>query len=679
MQAKTPYVARLQCYSHRKRQRLCARLSQLIKANLFFILAIFSAPMPSTLANANYEALLSSVSSPLPEYGLVISPDGNTAVFSRMSGAWGNRDNQSTLYVTHKHSGEWTPPKHLFGNSFKAGDPFFSLDGTSLFFTTNQTLNGDQKSDKDIWLAEHKTGKFTNPRPLTVVNSSTMESSPVLTANGSLYFSSMRPGGIGAGDIWVSRSIDGAFQTPENLGAPVNTVHGEWNVFVEKDERYILIEASGRPDAKSASGDLYLYEKKGDNWDPAIPLSHINTTGSDLMPRLSSDEKTFFYTSSGAWKSKDTEILQIKASDFLSPPAKNLKRSLMVVSRSNHEAVALDPDTLEVMALRKAVDAYTESRNLNHKADTFLHARTAYRLARKQYVNSPAELAIHTHRYAVAAATYREPIALTLFEETLDLLVRAYGRDNAELSLALVDAADEALTRDEPEKAYAWYDKARDILMAKVQNADLQRARIYMGLARLYMNSGELDKAKDQAEKSFSILNNKAHNAPNRIKANIYFRYGDVQKALNNNSVALDAYNQSLQLFKKKDPRERTILTLHIRLVEINHKLGDSEQATVHCISAQKYENDRNMGIGWPIYDPTGKTTSQKKTKTGQILAGYTRGADCRVRDIVIHKVTGISETEAIRILEQVYIPPRLSDGTLHPNQRVGQTNINVY
>jgi len=350
MQAENPHVSCSQSYLHGIRHRLCAMLSHLIKASLFCALLIFSVPISSAFTESNYEALLTSISSPLPEYGLVISPDGNTAVFSRMSGAWGNPDNQSTLYVTHKNSGRWTIPKHLFDDSFKAGDPFFSLDGASLFFTTNQTLNGTQKQDEDIWLVDHKAGEFTNPRPLTVVNSSAMESSPVQIENGSLYFSSMRPGGIGAGDIWVSRYINGSFQTPENVGAPVNSVFGEWNIFVEKNERFLIVETSGRPDGESASGDLYLYEQSDGNWNKAIPLSHINTTGSDLMPRLSNDGKTFFYTSSGAWKSKDTEILQIKASDFLSPPVKRLNRSLVVVSRSNHEAVALNPDTLEVIA-----------------------------------------------------------------------------------------------------------------------------------------------------------------------------------------------------------------------------------------------------------------------------------------------------------------------------------------
>lgn len=317
--------------------------------NFLLIITPSSAQEPPAGEGA-FTSLLSIVSTPLPEYGLVIAPDGNTAVFARMSGAWGTRGNKSTLYVTRKHDTGWTIPKQLFDNTFSTGDPFFSPNGTILYFTTNQALDGTEKADDDIWLADHEAGVFRHPRPLAGVNSDGMESSPVLSANGNLYFSSVRPGGLGAGDIWVSHFIDGAFQVPENLGAPVNTQHGEWNLFVQKDELYLVVEASGRAGAKSSNGDLYLYTKTEQNWDSAVPLSHINTTGSDLMPRLSPGGKSFYYTSSGTAGSTDTEIRQTSVPTFLGTGNASSNQSLVVISRSNHEAIVLDPNTLEVIS-----------------------------------------------------------------------------------------------------------------------------------------------------------------------------------------------------------------------------------------------------------------------------------------------------------------------------------------
>ncbi|WP_262695295.1 beta-propeller fold lactonase family protein [Kordiimonas aquimaris] len=342
----------MQHYTRYLKTRLrCALLwLHVIPLAFALVITLINAVHVNAAKDVNYTSLLSLISSPLPEYGLVISPNGNTAVFTRMSGAWGSKNNQSTLYVTHKVLSEWTTPEPLFGKVFQTSDAFFSPDGRTLFFTSNQGLSGTAKTDDDIWQVSYQNGSFIDPKPLRGINSDTVESSPVVTANGNIYFSSRRSGGMGAGDIWISRFANGTYQPPQNLGAPVNMTTSEWNLFVDKDEQYLIVEASGRKGAKSASGDLYLYKKNAGNWGDATPLSHINTTGSDLMPRITNDEQGFFYTSSGSSSSRDTEIYYKSASDFLFQTTEALKRVLVVVSRSNHEIVALDPYTLEVVA-----------------------------------------------------------------------------------------------------------------------------------------------------------------------------------------------------------------------------------------------------------------------------------------------------------------------------------------
>jgi hypothetical protein len=56
-----------------------------------------------------------------------------------------------------------------------------------------------------------------------------------LNANGTeLYFHSGRAGGVGEYDIWMSRYVDGAWQTPENL-LPLNTAESEGWPFLDQD------------------------------------------------------------------------------------------------------------------------------------------------------------------------------------------------------------------------------------------------------------------------------------------------------------------------------------------------------------------------------------------------------------------------------------------------------------
>lgn len=72
---------------------------------------------------------------------------------------------------------------------------------------------------------------WSNPVNLgSAVNSAVLDSGPAISPNGlSLYFYSPRPGGFGGNDIWVAQrtTTDGAWGTPVNLGATINTAAGE--------------------------------------------------------------------------------------------------------------------------------------------------------------------------------------------------------------------------------------------------------------------------------------------------------------------------------------------------------------------------------------------------------------------------------------------------------------------
>lgn len=352
---------------------------------------------------------------------------------------------------------------------------------------------------------------------------------------------------------------------------------------------------------------------------------------------------------------------------------------LFLITLSTTASFADEKNVSAGIELEAAVKAYTDSKALGHKADTFLHARRAYRLARQLYLNAPSKLAPFAHHYAVAAAIYREPIALSLFEQTLDLLVVAHGRKAQELALPLVDAADEALTRSEPEMAYAWYDKARDLMERNQPNGSIELARTYMGLATMYSEAGEHDRAQTNAENSIALLKQHQDQASPITAANLYFRLGQIKRVSGNNEAALVAYITSLDLFLAENPRERAVLTIHKKLVEINHKLGRTDETVFHCIEAEKWENQRNMGIWWPIYDPAGRLAQHDKPKAGQILAGYSKGSDCKLHDIKIYKTVGITPEEAQLLLSQAYFTPRLRGGTLADDQQVEQHNIDVY
>jgi len=74
-------------------------------------------------------------------------------------------------------------------------------------------------------------GEWSDPINLgPVVNSSSLDANAALSPDGhTLYFVSNRPGGLGNNDIWASHRscLTCPWETPYNLGAPINSAAGE--------------------------------------------------------------------------------------------------------------------------------------------------------------------------------------------------------------------------------------------------------------------------------------------------------------------------------------------------------------------------------------------------------------------------------------------------------------------
>ena len=100
--------------------------------------------------------------------------------------------------------------------------PCISFDGTQLYFGSNRA--GSIDSSFDIWVSDGMDTIWQTPINLANINTSYGEGEPSISWDGTkLYFASDRPGGYGGLDIWVSENNGGAWQTPVNLGPPINT------------------------------------------------------------------------------------------------------------------------------------------------------------------------------------------------------------------------------------------------------------------------------------------------------------------------------------------------------------------------------------------------------------------------------------------------------------------------
>jgi hypothetical protein len=98
--------------------------------------------------------------------------------------------------------------------------------------------------------------EWSAPERLDISTPNFAENTPAISTDGlALYFGSQRTGTIGSNDIWVSRraSADDAWGTPENVGAPVNSVVLEVGPSLSIDGRYLFF-SSNRPSSADEVG-----------------------------------------------------------------------------------------------------------------------------------------------------------------------------------------------------------------------------------------------------------------------------------------------------------------------------------------------------------------------------------------------------------------------------------------
>jgi len=225
------------------------------------------------------------------------SPDGQTVFFTRNF----PRNRLGVILFSEYKKGKWTPPQIApFSGQATDYDPFFSADGSKIFYCSNRGADGKAKTDYDIWYVEKTGNGWSAPKSAGAsVNSAVDEFYPSLATDGTLYFSSNRQGGKGQYDVYRARWENGKFSEPENLGDGVNTALTELDNYISPDQKFIVFAGYNRKDdLGGGSGDLYISFNQNGVWTTAKNLgAPINSPQREYCPIGSPDGKYFFFTS----------------------------------------------------------------------------------------------------------------------------------------------------------------------------------------------------------------------------------------------------------------------------------------------------------------------------------------------------------------------------------------------
>ncbi len=228
----------------------------------------------------------------------VFSPDGREFFFTRIV------DGVFTMYRSVLEPGGWSDYQQVHpyeGDERQmAVDMAFAPDGNTLYFLGRGSTDivPGERNGLNLWSMERRGDGWTKARVVPPpVSTEHRESYPCVVADGSLYFSSNRPGGLGEFDIYrAQRKADGTFAEPVNVGPPINTEKSEGDTYVALDESYLIV-AARRPDGLG-QGDLYVsFRGEDGRWGTPHNLgAPINSDQTDFCPMVTPDGAYLFFS-----------------------------------------------------------------------------------------------------------------------------------------------------------------------------------------------------------------------------------------------------------------------------------------------------------------------------------------------------------------------------------------------
>ncbi len=237
------------------------------------------------------------ISTPFDEFGGQFSADGRTLFFSRSV----PRFYLDTILVSRFAAGRWSEPEVApFAGVWRDYDPVLSADGARLFFISDRPRSGGVSQGYNIWYLEKTAGGgWSEPRDLGAPVNGVGDAHFASTAlDGTLYFTSHRPGNLGYVDVYRSRWVGGHYTEPENLGPAINGP--EWSnfeAFVTPAGDELLVAAFGHRDG-FGDCDLYVSFLEDGVWSPLQNLGpKINSAARDYTPRITPHGRYLTFTS----------------------------------------------------------------------------------------------------------------------------------------------------------------------------------------------------------------------------------------------------------------------------------------------------------------------------------------------------------------------------------------------
>jgi Tol biopolymer transport system component len=231
-----------------------------------------------------------TISSDAEEYRITFTPDGQTAYFARGTGFF-PASRRATILETRLVDGAWTEPGPAsFSGTYPDIDPWISPDGASLYFSSIRPVEGQERSDAEVWRVDRVGDGWSDPVHLAAVGSDADELGASVTDDGTLWLASDRGGG--QWDLYTAAPEGEGFASPTPV-TELNTGIWEFNPAISPDGNLLVFTSIGRVDG-SGLGDLFVANRSDGAWSEAV-ASLINSPADEYHASFSPDGATLYF------------------------------------------------------------------------------------------------------------------------------------------------------------------------------------------------------------------------------------------------------------------------------------------------------------------------------------------------------------------------------------------------
>jgi hypothetical protein len=222
------------------------------------------------------------------------TPDGKELYFSVSAFGF------NLVFQTRLVDGIWTEPApapFARDSRFMFYEPHVTPDGKRLLFLSDKPRVEGGERNQDIWAVNRTAYGWGEPHLLgDTICSDDAEYYPSTTRNGTLYFT-RQPKGERTNYIYRARPHGDSYGPAEKLGPEVNCGTSRFNAFIDPDERFIIVPATGMPDTVGDTDYYIVFRNARDEWSRPVNLGALVNTpsGREYSASLSPDGKYLFF------------------------------------------------------------------------------------------------------------------------------------------------------------------------------------------------------------------------------------------------------------------------------------------------------------------------------------------------------------------------------------------------